>query len=478
MNRATEIGWAFSLRVMAFVLATSAAVADGVPEPGITMYGIIYADDASRVTQGRLVWTFTPASGSDSLRVVVSTDLVPIADGAGSTFSYCIHIPGEMPVPGMALSGSRLPAAADPVVYQRSAMVDGAFTAFNSESLRTTTFNYAERGKVERVDLVTGIYGPPDIPWGPSPAHGELLVSLDRPVDWADSARAVTYDLYLWPAATLKPTAPTASGLTVSRFQPPLPLRPDTDFLWQVVAGNSKGSTAGPVWRFRTAFQGDLQKLLEYLLGKRDLSFEEQATLDLNGDGDLDVADFVSGLNRSRYYSTGLDNGSAGSRLGGSLAATTTPTLGRRTFAIGGGEVWGEGSVPVSLPMGVMPRTEGLAGVNLHIAYDPTVVEFVRVRANQGHSGEFLHYYSPTPGVVNVVFFANPVTLIQADSLCLLWLDLRASLRLSAPYTVISLEGAALSDVNGLAATEVERLDGFVLYRNPMTASHHWELYR
>jgi len=477
MNRAMEIGWAFSLCLMCVVLASSVAVADGVPEPGITLYGRVLADDGSLVTQGRLVWTFVPATSPNSLRVTVSADLVPIADGAGNTFSYCIHIPAEMPVPGMALSGSRLPATASQAIYQRSAMVDGAFTAFVSESFRTTTFSYPERGKVERVDLITGIYGPPDIPWGPSPVHGELLVPLDNALDWADSARAVSYDIYLWPAGTVKPGLPTASGLTLSRFQPPLPLRPDTDYIWQVVAGNSKGSTPGPLWRFRTAFQGDLQKLLEYLLGKRYLSFQEQATLDLNSDGDLDIADFVSGLRRSRYYSTLADNQSSSTRPG-ALAGTTTPTLGRRTFAIGGGEVWSEESAPVSLPMGILPGADGVAGVNLHIETDPTIVEFVGVRACRTHSGEFLYSHSPTPGVVNVVFFANPVNPIQADSACILWLDLRVWLSLNLPYSVIHLEGAALSDVNGLAATEVRRMDGFVLYRNAMTSSSRWELYR
>jgi len=93
----------------------------------------------------------------------------------------------------------------------------------------------------------------PSIPSDPSPAHSTTDVhpaGLDL-LDWADSAYASSYDVFLWTGPDARPTEPTAT-VTLSRYAPPSALESATSYRWQVVARNSLGSTEGPVWAFST----------------------------------------------------------------------------------------------------------------------------------------------------------------------------------------------------------------------------------
>jgi len=466
------------LGLMCICLASPKANAAGVPEPGITMYGQVLADDGSLVTQGRLAWTFNRLGDLNPLQVTVTADLYPIQDGSGTTFSYAIHIPAEMVAPGKSISPNYMPETPDPVGYSREATLDGAFTRVAYDWLTTTTFSVAERGKVERVDLMSGVGGPPDVPSQPSPANGETFVPLDALLNWVDTARADSYDIYLWQPLQAKPMAPTAPGLKMSEFQPPLPLRPDAEYLWQVIAKNSKGATAGPVWTFRTAFQGDLQKLLEYLLGKRYLSFQEQLTLDLNADGNLDIADFIKGLKRSSYAGTPPDL--SFQNLSGNQDTVEQPPslLDQRAIALGTAYVEVGKTVPVTLPVNVSPAVDDVAGINLHIQGDPTLTEFIGIRRQRAYYGEYLYSYSPHPGLMNVVFFSNPVGGLRSSALGILSLDLRATLpNERGASTRIRLESAGMSDVNGITIPDVEKGDGYVLSERTWTSSRNWQLY-
>jgi len=441
------------------------ASAAGVPEPGITLYGQILADDGSLVTQGRLTWTFTRGDGNP-LRVTATTELFPMGDGLGTTYSYWIHIPAEMPAGSKPISSNHLPVTSNAVTYLREATLDGAFTWIVSD-LTTTTFSSAERGKLERVDLGTGVGGPPDVPSSPSPFNGEMLIPLEVTLDWADTARAETYDVYLWQGSSLmRPSVPTVSGLTGSLFQPAFSLRPDSDYLWQVIAQNSKGSAAGPIWTFRTGFGGDLQKLLEYLLGKRSLTFQEQSLFDLNGDRILDIADFVLGLKRSFFQGKPLESPIKSASL-----------VTRRTVAIDSEWVDPDTTVSVVLPVDIFPGCDSVAGVNLHVEADPLVVKFLGVRANRANDGEDLHFYSPYAGVVNVVFFTNPVNVLKVSGSRILLLDLQVHLPRELEISRIRLTVAGLSDINGYSASDTLKADGSIQSRGRLTSSRNWELY-
>jgi len=460
------------LGLLSIGLAGAGAHAVGGPEPGITFYGQVFAEDGSLRTSGQLTWTLTGGGGADSVLVRVSTNLFPIKDGSGTTFSYYIHIPAEAPVGGKPIAPNYLPVTDNIAIYQRDATLDGAFT-WIMDAPTTTTFGSAERGRVERVDLLLGIYGPPGTPSSPLPADGETLVPLDIMLDWADAARTEMYDLYLWPAFYGKPAAPTVSGLTASQFRPTVSLRPDTLYAWQVVARNRKSNTASAEWTFRTAYQGDLQKLLEFLLGKRVLSFEEQSSLDLNRDGKLDVADLLLGLKLSPAP-LGQD------RLASmaNAAPPAAPLLDQRTVAIGSEWAQPNQTVDVALAAGILPTTDDIAGLNLAVEADPGIIEFVGARPGRVNSSEEMYSYSPYPGVMNVVFFAHPVAPLQAVAPCVLWLDLQVTFPHGGMSTPVYLKKAFLSNVDGVSATDVKRSDGIIYAPGSFTFSSNWELYR
>jgi len=449
-------------------LVSRAGCDGGVPEPGITLYGQVLAEDGSLVAHGRLVWTFSPWDGDDSLRVAVATDLTPVGTASGTTYSYLVHIPAEMQVGSTPISANRLPVSATAAAYLREAALDGAFT-WPMSNVTSTTFSFAERGKVERVDLRVGVGGPPDVPSNPSPPNGAQLVPLDVTLDWADSARAETYDLYLWQAVTpVKPSVPTVTGLTASSYLPPLALRSDTDHLWQVVARNSRGSTTGPQWAFRTGFQTDLQKLLEYLLGMRQLSFAEQSVFDLNGDRLLDIADFVLGLKRTAYQGRPPETASKPSAA----------LLADRMIALGSEWVDPDMTLSVMLPVEVTPDCTGVAGINLHVEADATVVTFLGVKPNRINPGEDVYFYCPRPNVMNVAFFTNPVNPLRATGATILWLDLRVRLPREYQWSPVHLTAAAMSDAGGNSIAGITRADGSIQSRGPKTRSSNWELYR
>src|SRR5213592_2083488 len=74
-------------------------VADGIPEPGLVMYGAVRnATNNIRVITGTLNWTITPSAAGSS--VVVTTPLSDIA----SQYSYILRVPFE------TIAGSAIPS--------------------------------------------------------------------------------------------------------------------------------------------------------------------------------------------------------------------------------------------------------------------------------------------------------------------------------------------------------------------------------
>lgn len=81
----------------------------------------------------------------------------------------------------------------------------------------------------------------------PSPALGTSGVALTVGLSWSAATGATSYDVYFGTAA--QPAyVTTTSGTTYN----PATLSNGTSYFWQVVAKNSGGSTASPVWAFST----------------------------------------------------------------------------------------------------------------------------------------------------------------------------------------------------------------------------------
>jgi hypothetical protein len=160
------------------------AWADGVPEPGVIMYGEV-RDTVSNllVTSGTLDWSVGPAGSVQ--RVRLRTNL----ENINGRFSYRLCVPFE------ALVGSSTPSAAALQALGAATTYDRALVWFNGTNaatfpvpaLASFTFKAADRGLVQRVDLrVT-------LPAGSGPGPG--LAGLDSDGDGmsdADEVRAGT----------------------------------------------------------------------------------------------------------------------------------------------------------------------------------------------------------------------------------------------------------------------------------------------
>lgn len=144
---------------MILILATTAfsalpgkARADGVPQPGIILYGKV-TKDAQQIFSGQVTWTYTPPSGDP----VVHTAFLRQISAGGDTYSYLARIPAEYQYGAFTLSDNALPAGASSVTYTRAATVSAAPATIVSPASTQDTFSWSECGVFERVDLtVTG----------------------------------------------------------------------------------------------------------------------------------------------------------------------------------------------------------------------------------------------------------------------------------------------------------------------------------
>lgn len=110
-----------------------------------------------------------------------------------------------------------------------------------TSALNTATF--------DNVTMTTGsVASPPAAPSSPSPTNGATGVSSTPTLSWTD-AGATSYDVRF---GSTNPPAQVSTAQSGSTFAP-TSLASSTTYYWQVVAHNSAGTTAGPVWSFATA---------------------------------------------------------------------------------------------------------------------------------------------------------------------------------------------------------------------------------
>jgi PKD repeat protein len=89
----------------------------------------------------------------------------------------------------------------------------------------------------------------PGIPASPAPVSGATGVSTAPTLTWMAS-NATSYDVRF---GATNPPSLTAGGQSNASYRPAFVLTPATTYYWQVVARNSSGTTAGPIWSFVTA---------------------------------------------------------------------------------------------------------------------------------------------------------------------------------------------------------------------------------
>lgn len=145
--------------VMLFTLLSLASPvgAAGIPEPGLTLYGLIRNDIGGatvRMTSGTLHWTIVPPSGPP---VSVQTELVNV----NGQFSYVINIPFETPLAGVAATSNALQMRVTSQTFKRAQVYVGTSLATIVPPAGTNfQFSAVDRAKVERVDLVVSVQEP------------------------------------------------------------------------------------------------------------------------------------------------------------------------------------------------------------------------------------------------------------------------------------------------------------------------------
>lgn len=159
-NQQSHLGGIIALAVLAFGGAGALAQSiPGVPEPGLILYGQVrnVPTGNSLLTYGTLRWTITPAGGAPVTVLVTLTNI-------NDQFSYIARVPFESTLGGaFTLSPGALALSGAPINYARSATLSATpagtqqSATIVSPALATFTFGAADRGRLERVDLLVSL---------------------------------------------------------------------------------------------------------------------------------------------------------------------------------------------------------------------------------------------------------------------------------------------------------------------------------
>ncbi len=124
----------------------AASAYGGIPKPGLILYGKVTDGNGNLLTQGELVWTFTPSGGGAP--VTLTTALRELT-GMGEVYSYRAVVPFETPVDGFPASGGAIPLATASVEYVQQCSV----VSTSIQLTQTVTFSTADIGSAKRVDV-------------------------------------------------------------------------------------------------------------------------------------------------------------------------------------------------------------------------------------------------------------------------------------------------------------------------------------
>ncbi len=146
-------GWTFWLRGFLALIGAVRLVSAPIPEPGWVQLGRVTdlrSGTPVRVSGGVLVWTMEPVSGGPG--VVVTT---PVGPRDAST-DYVMEVPFETrAVSGGGSTPGRLELLAAGATYRRTQVTwNGVPATLVAAGLGVTGFGPADRGRVDRVDLV------------------------------------------------------------------------------------------------------------------------------------------------------------------------------------------------------------------------------------------------------------------------------------------------------------------------------------
>jgi hypothetical protein len=210
---------------------------------------VVATNDSGSTTSA--TWTFTtgenlppvqaanptPAAGATTVALGTSFNW----DLAARASSYQLFLwKTSESAPGTPTATSLLPG------YTPPAPLDAA----TSYSWRVDTVNGVGTTTGTVWTFTTGF--PPDAVTVPFPADGATVPLTYDHLDWADSATATSYRVFLWPSSETAPTTPTEIVTTSRSLQTVLPTA-STSYSWRVDPVNAFGTTTGTTWSFTTS---------------------------------------------------------------------------------------------------------------------------------------------------------------------------------------------------------------------------------
>lgn len=153
------------------VLTALPVNAGGIPEPALILYGsVTNTAGPFLLTSGGVAWTVVVVGSSSTVTTTVAN--------VNGQFFYIARIPFETRFAGnltFTPSANTLPLTAAPTNFTRSATVNGVAATLVPPAFTNFTFSKADRGRVERVDLLV------DLPLDPA-----LDTDGDGVADWAE----------------------------------------------------------------------------------------------------------------------------------------------------------------------------------------------------------------------------------------------------------------------------------------------------
>ncbi|MCL4220249.1 MAG: hypothetical protein KJZ65_02650 [Phycisphaerales bacterium] len=181
-----------------------------------------------------------PAAGSYTLRVYLSTNNnISDADTLLATWIYNYDF-AAMGGATFNIPAPFIPATVPPGTYWIGAILDSGTDTIPDN-------NDTDTWDAQQVTITLAL---PDAPTILSPANNSTGNNINVDLDWNAAARATSYDVYFGTDST--PDAGEYVGNTTSTAWALGTLALDTQYYWQIVSRNSAGTTAGPVWTFRT----------------------------------------------------------------------------------------------------------------------------------------------------------------------------------------------------------------------------------
>ncbi len=128
------------------------------------------------------------------------------------------------------------------------------------------------------------VVNPPGVLASPAPADAASSVNPATltQLTWAVATEATSYDVYLWLASATKPVTPIAMDLALNQYMLTADVLSLENYQWQIVAKNSVGNTAGPIWTFATIdrrnISGALTQGLDAVVGAGPARLTANAT--------------------------------------------------------------------------------------------------------------------------------------------------------------------------------------------------------